>query len=409
MTHFFKGTANPFYRLVCATGLFLFIQGVHSQNHEFDWARQAGGPGGDLGASVAVDGSGNCVVTGWFSGTAVFGPTTLTSAGDLDIFIVKIDHSGNFLWAKRAGGPGADRGQGIAVDGSGNVFVTGAFSGTAAFGSTPLTSAGDQDVFVVKLSASGNFLWAGRAGGPYLENGQGIAVDGSGNAIIIGNFYGGILVGSTALTSTHAGDAGFSLDIFIAKLDASGNFLWARQAGGPKEDFGLGIAVDGSGNALVTGNFSGIATFGSTTLLGFGGASDIFVSKLDPSGNFVWAIRAGGFDSDGGFRIAADGPGNAYVTGFFDGTTTIGSTSLTGIRINDMFIAKLNASGTFVWAKRAGGSNDTDSQGIAIDASGNVFVTGYFMTATTLGSTSFNSAGSSDVFIAKLDASGTFL
>ena len=206
----------------------------------------------------------------------------------------------DLVWAKRAGGTRTDLGRGIAVDGSGNSYVTGKFSLSATFGpgetnETTLTGAGWDDIFVAKYDASGALVWAKRAGGTGLDVGVGIAVDGSGNSYVTGSFRGSPTFGpgeTNETTLTSAGD----IDIFVAKYDASGALVWAKRAGAPSlNDFGRGIAVDGSGNSYVTGLFEDSATFGpgeinETTLTGF---VDIFVAKYDASGDLVWAKRAG--------------------------------------------------------------------------------------------------------------------
>nr|MDA3864149.1 SBBP repeat-containing protein [Deltaproteobacteria bacterium] len=147
-----------------------------------DWAVKAGGIDYDWGQGIAVDSNGNIYITGRFYGTAEFGSTTLTSAGGNGVFIAKVDSSGNYLWAVKAGGSSDDRGNGIAVDSNGNSYITGYFGGTAEFGSTTLTSAGGNGVFIAKVDSSGNYLWAVKAGGSSDDRGNGIAVDSNGNS-----------------------------------------------------------------------------------------------------------------------------------------------------------------------------------------------------------------------------------
>ncbi len=238
------------------------------QAQDLVWAKRAGGTSIDFGRGIAVDGSGNSHVTGEFFGSATFGPgetneTTLTSAGNRDIFVAKYDASGDLVWAKRAGAGGAsfDQGLGIAVDGSGNSYVTGHFVGSATFGpgetnETTLTSAGFDDIFVAKYDASGDLVWAKRAGGmSFNDFGQGIAVDGSGNSYVTGNFQGSATFGPGETNQTTLTSSAGSFDIFVAKYDASGDLVWAKRAGGTAVDVGNGIAVDGSGNSYVTGDF----------------------------------------------------------------------------------------------------------------------------------------------------------
>jgi hypothetical protein len=176
-------------------------------------------------------------VTGSFQGTATFGSTTLTSAGSYDAFVAKIDASGTYLWATKAGGTATDEGSGISTLSDGSAIVTGSFSGTATFGSTTLTSAGSQDVFVAKIDAAGAYVWATQAGGVSTDQGRGVSTVSDGSAIVTGYFQGTATFGSTTLTSAG------SSDVFVAKIDASGTYVWATKAGGTSWDEGLAISA----------------------------------------------------------------------------------------------------------------------------------------------------------------------
>ena len=374
---------------------------IFAQLSPWLWAQKAGGTGEDSGHSIAVDASGNSYVTGGFEGTAIFGSTTLESGGSQDIFVAKLDNRGNWLWAKKAGGTDSDYGYGIAVDASGNSYVTGYFKGSATFGSTTLTNNGFANIFIAKLDSSGNWLWAKNAGYSGCgTSGNGIAVDASGNIYVTGYCADSAIFGSITLTSN--GDS----DIFIAKLDSSGNWLWAKNAGGTDYDYGQGIAVDASGNSYVTGYFeSTTATFGSTTLTS-SGFSDIFVAKLDSSGNWLWIKNAGGTDYYEGCGIAVDTSGNSYVIGWFEGSATFGSATLTSNGDDDIFVTKLDSSGNWLWAQNAGGTGSDWGHGIAVDAIGNSYVTGYFFsTAATFGNITIYGSGTvynTDIFVVKV-------
>jgi len=242
------------------------------------WANKGGGINPDGGNGIAVDAGGNSYVTGMFQGSATFGSTVLTSSGSTDAFIVKYDASGNMLWAQKGGGTSADRGESIAVDTSGNSYITGAFYDSVTFGSTVLTNSGIGDVFIVKYDALGNVLWAKKGGGANNDAGLGIAVDASGNSYVAGYFSVSATFDSTALTSSG------TMDVFVVKYDASGNVLWAKKGGGTSDDLASGIDVDAGGNSYVTGVFYGsAATFGSTVLMGSGNA-DAFIVKYDALG-----------------------------------------------------------------------------------------------------------------------------
>lgn len=432
--------------LFCAMGL----SPLEAQT--FDWAKRAGGTGTDEGEGIAVDAFGNSFVTGLFSGTATFGPFTLTSAGNYDVFVAKYGSAGNVVWARSAGGTGTEIGYGIAIDAFGNSFVTGSFHGTPMFGPFTLTAVGaPADIFVAKYDSAGNVLWARSAGGTGLDTGLGIAVDGSGSSYVTGGFVGTATFGPFTLTSFGG------TDIFVVKYDSGGNVVWATSGGatanndkgyaiavdGPGNSYATGrlagspsafvakwnslgnlmwddlmtgagtgraIAVDGSGNSYATGHFSGSATFGATTLAS-AGDTDVFGVKYNNAGGgqLLWAKSAGGTGADAGFGIAVDGSGNSYVTGYFAGTATFGTTNLTATPGTlGMFAAKYDSAGDVVWAKSAGTTGAVLGKGIAVDGSGNSYMTGTFIGSATFGATTLVSAGGGlDVFVAKLgDAAG---
>ena len=360
------------------------------------WVRQAGGQDIDAAKNIAVDGSGNSYITGEFQGNANFGSITLTSTGSYDLFIAKYDTYGNVLWAKQSGGAGIEMGRGIAVDERGNCFITGYFNGSATFGSTTLTSSGSYDIFIAKYDSTGNFLWADRAGSTGEDFGRNITVDDSGNSYITGTFRNLADFGNTILTSS--GDE----DIFIAKYDVSGNLVWAKRAGGTSKDAAFGIAVDKSGNSYITGEFQGSANFESTTLSSTSSLPDIFIARYDASGNVLWAKQAGGSSNAHGRNIAVDGSGMSYVTGEFEGSASFGSTTLSSSGGVDIFVAQFDTSGNVLWVIRAGGNLEERASGIALDGSGNPYISGYFLGQASFGSTTLTSSGSSDLYIAKL-------
>ena len=383
---------------LCSIALF-------AQNVDWLWVKQAGGTDYDFGHSIAVDANGNNYVTGSFSGSSTFGTTTLTSSGDKDIFVAKIDHNGNWLWANQAGGISYDYGRGIAVDDNGNSYITGEFEESATFGTTTLTSSGSYDIFVAKLDSSGNWLWAKQAWGIGEDVGFSIAVDAKGNSYITGVFIESANFGTTTLTSS--GD----YDIFVAKLDINSNWLWAKQAGGTDDDYGNGIAVDANGNSYVTGYFSESATFGTTTLTSSGDI-DIFVAKLDSSGNWLWANQAGGTNCDYGHGIAVDDNGNSYIIGNFLESANFGITTLTSSGYYDIFVAKLDINGNWLWAKQAGGTSYDFGNSIAVDTNRNVYVTGFFYSSScSFGTITLINSSSEyiDIFVAKLDINGNWL
>jgi hypothetical protein len=243
-----------------------------------------------MGNSITVDASGNVFTTGSFNGSVDFDPGTgnytLTSAGLEDIFVHKMDASGNFIWAVQMGSYMSDQGNSIEIDAAGNIYTTGMFSSPADFDPGPGTYyLTDNFMFISKLDGSGNFLWAKQLGGYSIASGQSIAIDASCNIYTTGMFT------NTPDFDPGTGTCSFTSfgwdDIFISKLDQAGNFIWAGQFGGTYDECGYSIAVDNAGNIYITGYFSGTADFNPgpgnynmTSQTGANDPTDIFIVKL---------------------------------------------------------------------------------------------------------------------------------
>lgn len=398
---YFNGTATFGTTSLTSAGGYDICVAKLNPSGTWQWAVKVGGAAADAGIGIAADPDGNCYVTGYFSDTVTFGTTTLSSAGGYDIFVAKLNTFGTWQWAVKAGGTGTDPGFGITVDSSGNCYITGHIQNTATFGTTTLTSSGSDDIFAAKLNSSGIWQWAVKAGSVSSDYGYGIAADSNGNCYFAGYFSGTATFGTTQLTSSG------NFDVFVAKLNTSGTWQWAVKAGGSALDSALGIAVDSSGNCYVSGYFSGTMTVGATPLTSAGG-NDIFVAKLNTSGAWQWAIKIGGTGADAGIGVAADSTGNCYITGYFSGTTTFGTITLTSAGGHDAFVAKLDTSGDLQWAVKAGGTGTDDGYGLAVDSSGNCYVVGYFDGNATFGTTSLASSGNYDIFAAKLELMQAF-
>ncbi len=394
------------------------------------WAKRMGGTTTDAGYSIAVDGSGNVFTTGKFLGTANLDPGAgtynLTDPAGGDVFVSKLDGAGNFVYAKSMGGAGQGAGYSIALDGSGNIYTTGIYDGTADFdpgaGTYNLTFAGSLDVFVSKLDASGNFLWAKSLGGTSDDRGYSLAVDGSSNVYTTGYFYGTADFDPGAGTynlNAAMGGSGYP-DIFISKLDASGNFAWAKSIGGTYYDYGRAIAVDGSGNVYTVGSFYGTVDFdpGAGTYNLTSSNYDVFVSKLDGSGNFMWAKNMGGTGADDCWAIDVDASGDIYIAGKFVGVADFdpgaGTYNLTSMGTDDIFLSRLDGSGNLVWAVSAGGNLNDYAHSVTLDGIGNVYIMGDQYSATVdydPGVATFNvtNTGTEASFIARYDINGNFL
>ena len=387
------------------------------------WAKSFGAAAADAGLSIAVDSTGNVYTTGFFASTVDFDPgagtTNLTTAGSSDVFISKLDASGNLVFAKRFGGGISDLGYSIAVDSTGNIYTTGFFQDTVDFdpsaGTTNLTTAGLSDVFISKLDASGNLVFAKRFGAAEADAGRSIALDSTGNIYTAGYFEQTVdfdpSAGTTNLTS-----AGRS-DVFVSKLDSSGNLVFAKRFGAAETDVGLSVAVDSTGNVYTTGYFEQTVDFdpgAGTTDLTTGGGSDVFVSKLDASGNLVFAKRFGGSNDDGGISISVDSNGNIHTTGYFEERVDFdpgaGTSNLTSAGGTDVFVSKIDSSGNLLLAKSFGGTANDVGRSITFDSTGNIYTTGEFAGTVDFdpgtGTTNLISAGGYDVFILRLDPSG---
>jgi len=341
-----------------------FISAQPNTPPQWSWAKNLGAT---TAKSVATDSIGNSYVVGNFSGTVTFGGTSMTSAAQ-DVFVVKYDAAGAVIWARKAcSGTGSEYGNDIAVDTSGNYYITGSFEGTAIIGGTTFINATTygQDIFLAKFNSSGTLMWAQKYGGIYSDVANSIAVDASGNCYITGYDQ----------SSSNADK------VLNAKYNSAGVLQWTKTGtmysyGAYNE--GKGISVDQYGNSYVTGS-----------LRSSGGTRNFFILKLDPSGNTVWQRSTAGYP---GNDIVTDPSGNSYVIG---GDYNI-------------FIAKYDAAGQVVWERSAGGVDYDYGDGIAIDKLGNCYITGRFQQDADFGGiniSNFNS-GVSDVFVAKYSSSG---
>ncbi|MEO1625023.1 MAG: SBBP repeat-containing protein, partial [Bacteroidota bacterium] len=334
----------PLFFLLCTCLL-------NAQDAGLNWATGTGSSAVDEGRAITSDVNGNVYTVGHFEGSADFDPglgsLVLTSAGIGDVFVQKLDADGNLLWARRVGGSRNERANAVSVDGSGNVYVTGSFEETVDFdpgmGMEELTATDGAHVYVLKLDANGDFVWAKDI--VSRGTGLGIAATADGSVYVTGGFQQPLSIdGST---------------IFVQRLDASGAMSWEAIMGGTSVDEGTGVAVDGSGNAYVTGRFSTTVDFdpGMTELnITAEGGQDVFVQKFSPSGGMLWVRTFGGDGVDWARGIAVDADDNAYVTGSFQQTVDFdpgaGTTELTSSDFENMFVHKLDEMGAFVWVRQ---------------------------------------------------------
>jgi len=346
---------------------------------QFVWAVQLGGESLDRVEDIAIDGNGNILLAGSFRETVDFDPGPgvfeLQSRGRYDAFVAKLDAAGNLAWAAAAGGDDDDFAQGIAVGPDGRAYVAGSFEDTADFDSGPgvveLTSPGGSDAFLARFAVDGTLDWARAIGGAHDETASDVALARDGSVYLSGHFEGTADMdpGPDTLDFTSVG----FFDAFVSKLDAGGNLLWARQIGGDLDDEANAIAVDGQGSVYITGMFDGTTDFdpGDDTERFIADYQDVFISKLDAAGDFVWARRMGGPGAEIANAIAVGIGDSVCLTGEFDTTALEGGADfdpgpdeykLSSNGSSDVFFVKLTRPpiGNRVW-------NDLDPNGIQDD------------------------------------------
>jgi len=398
--------SNMLAALSAAT-VFLWAAGAAAQGPPHAWSYGFGNTVADRGYGVATDAYGNTLVTGYFVNTVDFGGGNLVGAGSGDIFLAKYNATGAHVWSQRFGGTGDDEGHAVAVDGSGNVLVTGVFANTVDFGGGPLVSGGSRDIFVAKYDANGVHQWSRGFGSTSNDYGYALAVDASGNALVTGFFIGTVDFGGGNLV-----DAGIG-DVFLAKYDAAGAHVWSQRFGGTSADVGRGVATDGTGNVFLTGSSEGTADFGGGALLGLGG-NDIFLAKYNASGAHQWSQRFGNIQDQFGYDVAADGSGNVVMAGSFIGSVDFGGGSLPSVFNHDVVLAKYDPAGTHLWSQRFGAQSSSAGTAVpyalALDAADSVVVTGFFTQTIDFGGGSLTSGGAfHDIFLAKYAPDGAHL
>lgn len=254
---------------------------------------------------------------------------------------------------------------------------------------------------------SQKWVWGNKIGLDPGGNDYGMAMakDKNGNIMVTGRVKGNSTFGTGGSAVTLTTYG--DRDIYISKYDSVGNFIWARRYGGLYSDYGLGIAVDTNSNIYITGYFTDSAQFESNTIIGSGG-QDVFIAKVDELGNLVWVTSIGGIANEYANGLAVDKAGNAYITGVFNGSVVFGPNTLTSSGAIDFFISKFDTNGNCIWGKRAGNSLNDEGKSIVISESGNdLYVCGYYNNNVTFGSIALNGYGGNDIFIAKYDTAGT--
>lgn len=349
----------------------------------------------------ATDAAGNVYVAGFFEGTMLLGSENLECKGGFDAFWAKYSPDGQVLMAKSMSGVGYNYANQILIDGKQNIYVAGRFTQSIQIENQTLNSRGDSDIFLAKYNAQGKLVWVKQEGGSDADAPYGIGKDKQGNIYLTGDFGRTATFGSFSLKSI-----GYN-DIFLAKYDENGNCSWAKRYGGSGEDQPKSMITDAEGNCYVAGyTFSPILSFGTQTLKSYGDV-DGFLVKFSPNGEITWAKSVGGANTDEARSVALDSKGNVYITGFFKEKAQFDNISLAANSpSSDIFMAKFSNSGQAIWAKNAGSAIGDEGSAIAIDASDNIYITGWFSGAAAFEEHKISSAGGQDVFLAKYNTEG---
>lgn len=368
------------------------------QDPTFLWVKSIGGTITENGTHSATDVSENLYITGSFEGTVDFDPGAgshkLTAIGNKDIYIVKLDSKGNFIWAKSMGSSGDDMASSVTVDKFGDAYLTGNFEGTVDFdpseGFYLLTSNGSSDIFLQKLNPDGNIIWALSMGGTSDDYGGIVKTDEEANVYLLQSFSEKADLNpgrGQTLFASHG-----SQDISIQKLTPSGLMVWVKAFGGGGFDRGNDMVIDEMGNIFITGSFQGEMDFDPGD--GFvsrysNGYSDVFTQKFYADGSFAWVKCIGGAKgSDVGNSLKLDSQGNIYTIGNFDGEIIYSKSADTNPEIPkvilseggiDIYVQKLDQSGNIDWLKSIGGKYNDFGKEIYTDEFGNIIIVGEFI------------------------------
>ncbi|TGE18946.1 T9SS type A sorting domain-containing protein [Hymenobacter elongatus] len=386
--------------------------GPTGQRH---WVRHLGSPGTDSGYAVALDAAGNCYVTGYFQGTIELGNgLRLTSTSfAAKAYVVRYSPAGTAQWAQHSddtSGSSSVTGTSLALDAAGSVVVAGAVNGVARFGTLQANAPVDSDngaaVYLARFAAAtGAIQSVARAfyyaapHGPivYQYNAPQLAVASTGQ-VYIGTYTNGqpVFDGPSPIRPVGRG----STDGLLACYSAAGTLQWVQQLGGPQLDRLSQVQTDAAGNAYVTGDFSGAATFGATTLVSVG-SNTAYLAKYSPLGTLEW-VRPGSGTTSAWSGPRFDAAGNVYTVGSFSGTASYGAFPLSSAGATDVVVASYTPQGQVRWAQSAGGSGVESGYGLGLDAQGSVYVYGRIRGTAAFGALRLSAAASGENFLARL-------
>lgn len=395
----------------------LFI-GISYISYNQIWGKCTFGQYTNEAVDVEVDANNNTYITGYLSGETAFEFSSVVpnALGNGDIYVAKYDANGTLLWKKTFGGSFSDRAVDLAIGPDNNIVITGQFFGTFNFDAIPISSVNNtKDIFLAKLDPSGNTIWARSEGGTMSDNAYGVTVDQQNNVILTGQFQQTALIAGTSYTSAIDPNTGlYSFDLFIAKYDSNGNPIWSKNGLADYDDRGLAVATDSQNNIYFTGQFSKTLQFNGQSYPNQG-YNIGFLCKLTPSGQTMFFNQMrGGMTLP--YDLELNNLDEVVVAGDYLGNLNYydnsGTHSITNAYDRKIFILKTTSTGAFTWSYSLGSNNEISAKAVSIDNAKNIYVTGFFKcdlsqiqdTSTTI----FNSVGFKDLYLLKLNNSGTF-
>lgn len=380
------------------------------------WVKTIGTSGRETVNSMVLDKLGNVYITGFFEGTADFDPgpgvANLSKVGNgRDFYFAKYDNNGNYIWAKNLGGGNSDVGNSLTIDSIGHIHIVGSFFGVLDFDPGVGTSTLSTGIFIAEYDNNGNYIWARSLPSNGFKDAYCVKVDVFGNSYLTG-YYQGIMNFDFGI-STYTIDGG-NQSIFLAKYDKFGNFKWAANIGIGVYNKGYGICLDEDRNVYLTGTFSGTTDFDpgpATSTITSAGFGDVFFAKYDSLGNYIWAKSIGNNAWQESYTIVVDRNKSIYLSGYYTGTMDFdpgsGTASMSSTAAGpDIFLAKYDSLGNYIWANGIGGSGYDFGNSLFIDKSGEIYLTGSFSQIVDFDpnpTTSLltSSSGTEDVFFAK--------
>lgn len=391
-----------------------------------EWMRTAGSRKDDKGLGIAVSAD-QVFITGYFSGICYFGEQPLLTKDRQNMFIAAYSLDGQLNWVKQPKSDGILRGQAITTDKQGNVYVTGNFREFVSFDNYHLKKWMNQNIYLVKMDPSGEVQWAQQAAGgnslityAYVYD---IECDRNNNIVMAGEMMGPVRFGNSRYTTRQEWYADGPLpmrEVYLAKWSDNGSLLWFDDIA-VEANFN-DLAIDPDNNILVTGHYLGTlegnnkgkAKLGGKTITThfnlFGDCTeDIYLAKYTPKGELIWARNFGGIDQDRGQGITADAKGNIYITGFFTGKMSHGEISLASkkyrnMESQDVFIAKFTVEGDIEWMENAGSSKSDEGKCAVADDKGNIYISGNFESNASFGRNWVRTERNGSFYLAKYNA-----